>query len=66
MVHIDFPQLKKEAEDAVNRGGDTRWPRHVLKCLARIYELEKELQASRQLNLFGDIPTTPPKTPIGT
>lgn len=65
MVHIDFTQLKSEAEAAVDRGGDTRWPRHVLKCLARIYELEKELQDSRQLKLFGDVPP-PPKTPIGT
>lgn len=64
MVHIPFASLKEEAEKAVNRGGDTKWPKQVLRCLARIYELEKELQDARQLKLFGDVPP-PPKTPIG-
>ncbi len=65
MVQVNFAALKEEADQAVNRGGDVRWPKQVLKLLARIYELERELQDSRQLKLFGDVPS-PPKTPIGT
>lgn len=60
-----FQQLKDEAEAAVNRGGDTKYPKAALKCLARIYELERELQDAKQLKLFGDVPS-PKKTPIGT
>lgn len=66
MVHVNFAAVKQEAEAAVNRGGDTKWPRQCLRLLDRVYELERELQDARQLKLFGDVPPPPPKAPVGT
>lgn len=63
---FDYNGIKKEAVAAQQRGGtDGKWGNIVLRCLVRIYDLEKELQEARQLKLFGDVPP-PPKTPIGT
>lgn len=62
---MNFAQTKREAEAAVARGGDTKWPKEVLRLIGRVHELERELQESRQLTLFGDV-RPPPKTPIGT
>lgn len=65
MGAIDFKSIKNEAVAAQKRGGtDGKWGNLVLRLLNRIYELELELQESRQLKLFGDVPP-PPKTPIG-
>lgn len=67
MAAIDFNSTKEEAIAAQKRGGsDGRWGNLVLRLLARIYDLERELQDARQLKLFGDVPPPPPKTPIGT
>jgi hypothetical protein len=65
MGAIDFTGIKKEAMAAQKRGGtDAKHAGLVLRLLGRILELESELQAARQLKLFGDVPP-PPKTPIG-
>ncbi len=65
MAAIDFNGIKRDAVAAQKRGGtDGKHGNLVLRLLARIYELESELQEARQLKLFGDVPP-PPKTPIG-
>lgn len=64
-MKIDFTGIKRDAEAAQKRGGsEAKHGALVLRLLAKILELERELQDARQLKLFGDV-KPPPKTPIG-